>query len=249
MVPPPVRLPETRRHESRALDAADWSALRGCAMFRELDAEALRRLCGDRHALVYAPGQHIFSQGDVAEGFYVILDGWAKVFRIAPSGEEAVMGVFTRGESIADVVSFMGGVYPASAQAASDLRVIRIDATRLKTALADDPTLAGALLGSIVAHTDRIFGEIASLKLMSAPRRLADFLARQAHAEGGEASLRLPYEKGLLAGRLGMSPETLSRAFAALRGHGVSVDRDRVAIADLAGLAAFARNLRADQNA
>jgi CRP-like cAMP-binding protein len=242
MISTPGRHSDARRHDGRALDAADWFALRGCAMFRELDAEILRRLCGDRHALVYTPGQHIFSQGDVADGFFVILDGWVKIFRIAPSGEEAVMGVFTRGESIADVVAFMGGAFPASAQAASDLRMVKIDATRLKAALAEDPTLASALLGSIVAHTDRIFGEIASLKLMSAPRRLADFLARQAHAEAGAASLRLPYEKGLLAGRLGMSPETLSRAFAALRAQGVAVERERVSIADVANLAAFARN-------
>lgn len=246
------------RHERVALDEADWRVLSLSPMFREVGRDVLTRLFGDRHPMSFAPRQHIFSQGDKADGFFLILDGWVKIYRITPAGEEAVVGLFARGESFAEAAVLQGSVYPASAEAASQLRALKIDSARFNKAMESEPGLAAALLGSIVAHTERMFEEIASLKLKSAPRRLADFLLRHApqeargagqethdgarEARGGVRAVTvvLPYEKSLLAGRLGMTPETLSRALARLRKLGVAVERDHVAIADMRMLEAFA---------
>lgn len=244
-----VLAPHDSRPDRILLDEADWSVVSRSSMFREVGRDVLRRLFGDRHPVVFPPRQMIFSQGDAADGFFLILDGWVKIYRITPSGEEAVVGLFARGESFAEAAVLQGSVYPASAEAASPLRLLKIDSGRFNKAMETEPGLAAALLGSVVSHTERLFEEIASLKLMSAPRRLADFLVRHApqHAgrdapeRAGAALVVLPYEKILLAGRLGMTPETLSRALATLRKLGVTVERDHVAIADLSTLEAFAR--------
>ncbi|RMF37216.1 MAG: Crp/Fnr family transcriptional regulator, partial [Alphaproteobacteria bacterium] len=47
------------------------------------------------------------------------------------------------------------------------------------------------------------------------------------------------YDKALIAGRLGMKPESLSRAFAKLRQKGVIVDREHAAIEEVARLRAL----------
>lgn len=229
------------RHDRHALDEADWRVVSQSSMFREVGRDVLARLFGDRHPALFAPRQLIFSQGDKADGFFLILDGWVKIYRITPSGEEAVVGLFARGESFAEAAVLQGAVYPASAEAASPLRALKIDSGRFLKAMETEPGLGAAMLGSVVSHTERLFEEIASLKLMSAPRRLADFLVRHAPLGARAANVVLPYEKTLLAGRLGMTPETLSRALATLRKLGVDVERDHVAIADLPVLAAFAR--------
>lgn len=49
----------------------------------------------------------------------------------------------------------------------------------------------------------------------------------------------LPYDKVLIAGRLGMKPESLSRAFAKLRDQGVTIRQNNAAIADIAALRDF----------
>ncbi|MBL8588524.1 MAG: Crp/Fnr family transcriptional regulator [Methylobacteriaceae bacterium] len=227
-----------------ALDDADWRTLCASAMFSEVHRDILARLCGHQHPASYAPHQLIFSQGDRADGFFLVLDGWVKLFRSTASGDEAIVGVFTRGETFAEAVFFLGGAYPASAEAASHLRLLKIDAGRFNEAIENDTGLAATLLGSVVQHTDRLFAEIASLKLLSTPRRLADFLLRQTPPGAGNATVVLPYEKALLAGRLGMTPESLSRALATLRKLGVDVVRDHVAISDVARLSAFVRPSR-----
>ena len=229
------------RHDRSALDEADWRVVSHSSMFREVGRDVLARLFGDRHPVLFAPRQLIFSQGDKADGFFLILDGWVKIYRITPAGEEAVVGLFARGESFAEAAVLQGAAYPASAEAASPLRALKIDSARFLKAMEAEPGLGAAMLGSVVLHTERLFEEIASLKLMSAPRRLADFLLRHAPPGADSANIVLPYEKTLLAGRLGMTPETLSRALATLRKFGVAVERDHVAIADLPALEAFAR--------
>ncbi len=233
-------------HESRpervVLDEADWRVFSNASMFREVGRDILARLIGDRRPTLFQPRQLIFSQGDRADGFFLILDGWVKIYRITPSGEEAVVGLFARGETFAEAAVLLGSDYPASAEAASALRVLKIDSARFNKAMDTEPGLAAALLGSVVSHTERLFEEIASLKLMSAPRRLADFLSRDAPQGARVAHVTLPYEKTLLAGRLGMTPETLSRSLATLRKLGVSVERDQVVIGDLPALETFAKS-------
>jgi hypothetical protein len=49
----------------------------------------------------------------------------------------------------------------------------------------------------------------------------------------------LPYEKNLIAGRLGMKPESLSRAFRRLGDKGVAIDRNHITIGDVAALRAY----------
>lgn len=224
-----------------ALDRRDWQTVCSSALFAEVDRRVLERLCDHQRPISYAPRQLIFAQGDPADGFYLVLDGWVKLFRLSPAGDEAIVGVFTRGESFAEAVFFLGGAYPASAEAASPLRLLRIDAGRFNEAIEANPGLAATLLGSVVQHTERLFAEIASLKLLSTQRRLADFLVHQTAPGASHATVVLPYEKALLAARLGMTPESLSRALATLRKLGVTVLRDHVAIDDVARLAAFAQ--------
>lgn len=226
------------------LTADQWRTVTSCPIFSAVDQAVLASLCDHHRLTSYAPHQLIFAQGDAADGFYIVLDGWVKLFRSTPSGGEVVVAVFTRGESFAEAAFFLGAAYPASAEAASNLRLLKIDSTRFNEAMATIPGLSATLLASMVHHTDRLSAEIASLKLLSTPRRLADFLIRQVPAAASEATVVLPYEKTLLAGRLGMTPESLSRALATLRKLGVEVAREHVHITRVSDLAAFVRPSR-----
>ncbi|HSM18949.1 MAG TPA: helix-turn-helix domain-containing protein, partial [Hyphomicrobiales bacterium] len=78
--------------------------------------------------------------------------------------------------------------------------------------------------------------QIEQLKAHTGVQRVAEFLASLCPVEEGACTIGLPYDKALIAGRLGMKPESLSRAFARLRGIGVRVDQNTAAISDVARL-------------
>nr|HMQ57545.1 hypothetical protein [Rhizobiaceae bacterium] len=59
-------------------------------------------------------------------------------------------------------------------------------------------------------------------------------------------AVALPFDKALLAGKLGIKPESLSRAFNRLKSCGVRIERDMAVIADVACLADFMEQERAE---
>jgi CRP-like cAMP-binding protein len=133
-----------------------------------------------------------------------------------------------------------GSVLPASAEAVTRARVLALDGSRMRAALATDRKLARAMLAAAAQNLRQLVCHIEELKTKSAPARLADFILRLGCARAGSEEVSLPYEKQLIADRLGITPVSLSRALAQLKRHGVSVRRDKILIHDVAALRAFA---------
>ena len=82
--------------------------------------------------------------------------------------------------------------------------------------------------------------QIEQLKSHTGVQRVAEFLASLCPVEEGPCRINLPYDKALIAGRLGMQPESLSRSFARLKPFGVAIDQNTAEIADVAKLRSYA---------
>ena len=220
-------------------NAADKAAMHMCALFRHIGDATVERLAEKCRAMVVERGQIIFTQGDPADAFYLVLEGWVKLYRLTPGGSEAVVTVLTRGESFAEPVMFLGGRYPVTAEAASHGRVLRIEHAAFVQCLKQKSDLAAAMLASIGRRAGELTQQIGALKLLDAPRRVAEFFLRLLADSGDAGRIALPYEKVLIAARLGMTPESFSRALAALTKLGVTTNREIVTISDPAKLRAF----------
>lgn len=221
------------------LDAALIARLGSTPLFAELDVDARAALFAQGAARSLTRGQNLFLEGDRADAFYVVLEGWMKLYRITPSGAEAVVHVIASGETFAEAVAFLGQRYPVNAEAASDAKLLRIEIAAVRRLISDQPTTAFAMMASLAHHTETLMGQVEVLKAMTAPERIADFFLRLAGREEGRARLTLPHDKQLIARRLGMTPESFSRALTRLQAAGVKVDRDRVEIKDCERLREF----------
>ena len=98
-------------------------------LFENLPQETLEQLLQGAFPKDYGKGEMLFLRNDPSELFYVVLDGWVKVYRETPDGEEAVFGVFTRGETMAEAAAFLEQGYPANAQIVEDARILPIRTT------------------------------------------------------------------------------------------------------------------------
>jgi CRP-like cAMP-binding protein len=216
--------------------ADDHEAIRHSILFGSLPPDLAATLVERSSLRTVRRGEMLFLQGEPAEHVYVVLEGWVKLFRMTPQGAEAVVSVFTRGGSFGEAVAFHGGVYPVSAEGATDARLLQLRAGVVLELMRERPEVAMAIVGATFLHLHRLVRELEQLKALSGAQRLAEFLLDLAPVEDGSCTLTLPYDKSLIAGRLGMKPESLSRAFARLRACGVTVNQNRLAIADLACL-------------
>jgi CRP-like cAMP-binding protein len=212
----------------------------GSILLSGASPEAAELLLKSSRVRGFDRGATLFLQGEKASAIYIVLDGWVKLYRIAPNGAEAVVGVFTKGRSFGEAVAFQHDVYPVAAEAVTDCRVIRIEAETYLRQIRENPEFAVAVLSATFVHLQSLVVQVEALKAQTGAQRLAEFLLELAECSFGECEVVLPYDKVLIAGRLGMKPESLSRAFAKLRDHGVAIRQNHASIADIQALRDFA---------
>lgn len=224
---------------SKFMDQHDWHLVRSTPLFGAIPRETADRILEGHGPRAYDRGVLLFEQGTTATSFYVVLEGWVKIYRTTPDGNETVVATFRRGETFAEAAIFMGGHYPVSAETVTACRLLRVNGAALRRAIHNEPDLALAMLASSSHHLKALVEQIEQMKRLTGPQRLADFLLRLCSDSGVSCMIQLPYEKSLIANRLGMKPESLSRALVKLKPLGVSVDRDTVSVEDLRKLAQF----------
>ncbi len=222
------------------MDNRDWGIVRATPLFGAMPQDVALSIIGTKPVRVLDKGTLLFQQGEPATSFFVILEGWVKLFRSTPEGTETVVSVFRRGETFAEAAIFLGGRYPVSAATVTSARLLAIDGDVLRRRIIEQPQLALSMLASSSYHLKGLVEQIEQIKSLTAPQRIAAFLVNLAPISEGSCLIELPYEKTLIAQRLGMKPESLSRALAKLRPLGIRVDRENVSVSDLRLLARFA---------
>ena len=61
----------------------------------------------------------LFSDGEEAKGFYVVLSGKVKIYKVSPEGKEQILHVVSAPDAFAEAALFLEGRYPAFAEALS----------------------------------------------------------------------------------------------------------------------------------
>jgi len=217
----------------------EFIQLRRLPFFAGVSPDNLVRLLQDASVVEAPRNGTLFLQDEPASAFYVVLDGWIKLSRLTAAGQETIVGVFTNGESFAEAAIFGSGIYPVTAIAVTATRLLHIPAKRFIDALFEDSRLCLSIMGSMSAHLRELVAQIERLTSGRAVERLAEFLYKLSDRKSGAVELQLPHDKSLVAARLGMQPETLSRSLAKLRQSGlIGCEGDRVLVPDVAALLA-----------
>ena len=229
---------------SSKLTAGDLQIVTRVAIFRGLKSETVEHVIAPATVVMLKPHNWLFRQGDPATAFFIVIDGWVKLYRITPSGDETVIHILTKGESFAEAVAFTGNRYPATAEAVTDARVARVPAEHIVRCIRESPDIALAMIASTSQHLHHLVQQIVQLKAQSGVQRVAEFIASLSLARQGKCAIALPYDKVLIAARLGLTPKSLSRAFAKLRAVGVVINSSQVVVNDIAKLRSIAADDR-----
>ena len=215
-----------------ACTADDLDVVRRINVFRGLNPLMVERLTGGAGTLTLREHQAVFRQDDPATAFFIVIEGWVKLYRMTIAGDEAVIQVFARGDSFAEAAALTGDPYLATAEAVSDVRIVRIPADHVVRSIREMPEIALAMIASTSQHMHHLAQQVEQLKAQTGVQRLAEFLVALCPPDGGKCTIALPYDKTLIAGRLGLKPESLSRAFAKLKSVGVAVHASHVVVRD-----------------
>jgi CRP/FNR family transcriptional regulator, dissimilatory nitrate respiration regulator len=159
-------------------------------------------------------GQTIFSEGDEGTGFFVVVFGRVKIFKLSAEGKEQILHIMGPGEPFGEVAVFSGKRFPAYAQALTETRVFFFPRASFMQLIGNDPSLAANMLAMLSARLRRFAALVEDLSLKEVPGRLAAYLLSLSDRKKGSAHVELEISKNQLAAVLGTIPETLSRILA-----------------------------------
>jgi len=220
---------------------ASVAELRGMPIFADLEERVLKNLADVSELRSFESGTRVFAQGDLDVPFCILVSGQMSFFRTAPDGTITVVDVvhpagYTGLQAVLTQMPVLTGV-----EAVAPSRVILIDGSGLRAMLKHEPSLAAALLRAEAMDFRSLVLQVCDLKLRTTAQRLGYYLLELAPDKtGNSATLRLPFDKRLLAARLGCRQENLSRAFATLREQGVETRGARVVLHDIPRLRDYA---------
>jgi CRP/FNR family transcriptional regulator len=204
-------------------------------LFSGLKDDDLKALAAITVRRVFKKGETLFSEGEEATGFYLLLSGSIKLCRMSADGREKVLHFVKPRETFAEAAFFGDGRYPAEARAMESGEVLYLPRQGFMELMSSNPNFSLNLVVSLSLMLRQFARQIEELSFADVTSRLASFLVRRAAESStsfdGITYLELGIKKGELASRLGTASETISRTFKKLKEEGIiEVQGNRVVV-------------------
>ncbi len=199
-------------------DGTVFEHARNCMLFKDLSESQLDPILQSMHVIQLHEGDRLFSQEQKAHHFFQLIEGQIKLTRLSGAGREKVIDIISPSQTFAEAVMFLKShTYPVNAEAVAASTVIQYEAQQYLNALHSSRDACMALLGRMSQRLHWQVQEIDRLTLHSATSRLISYLLEQVPSDSlHKTEIRLHAPKHVIASRLSIKPETLSRIFSRL---------------------------------
>lgn len=221
------------REVRRTMRLKDLSLVRSMACFAELDDAQLAELTRGALLQRFPKETRLFDQGERPDFLHILAEGSVELYASSSDGRQTVIEVLTPVDNFILAAVLTDTPYLMSAKVLDPALILMLSAQRLREQIVLQPKLALSMMGSLAGQFRRMVRQIKDLKLRTATQRLGAWLLKQMPEPRDGIVFDLPMSKQVLARRLGMAPENLSRAFAALADHGVLVRGRQIVITDV----------------
>lgn len=188
--------------------------LRQVPLFGELSEADIDRVSRYTREKRLAKGELLFQRGDPAHGFYFVVTGQVKLAFSSAQGNEKVVEVIGPRQSFGEAVMFMNRPYPVFAEALVDSLLLHIGQNVVSELIDQDSSFARKLLAGLAIRLHSMVRDVETYSLRSSTQRVIGYLLQQSDQSGeGGREFDLAVSKQVIASRLNLTPETLSRIF------------------------------------
>lgn len=208
----PVALSQSFKHNRRTtmnpLHEAHQRLLRQQPLFSQLKPDQMALIIQASQVRHLSKGQFLFKKGDVPTHFYVVFSGRVKLNLLSEFGDEKVVTIIEQATTFAEAI-ILGSVpfCPLNAEAMEASEVICIHAATYRDILSQSPQACFQTIAQLSKRLHWMIGEIDRLTLRNATYRLVHYVLEHSHSS--EKTVDTP--KAVMASRISVKPETLSR--------------------------------------
>jgi CRP-like cAMP-binding protein len=210
-------------------------------LFKEASADEIERIAQGTRMVHAERGETLFHKGDPSEGFYLVVYGQVKLAFTSPQGADKVVEIIGPGMSFGEAVMFLETPHVVYAQTLADSLLLHVSKSAVFNELERNAKFARKMLGGLSRRLHGVISDVEAYCMHSGAQRVIGYLLRDAEqvAEGEEASVSLPVNKGVVASRLNLTPQHFSRILHELSEAGLlTVDGRTIHITNVAKLRA-----------
>ncbi len=211
-------------------DSTQYETIRAHYLFSGLEDNVFETLANSIGIESYDKGEVLFHRGDPANDFFYLESGQIELSLISPDGQKKTVEVIGHDRTFAEAIVFMRtSKFPVTAEALTDSIVYRIPNASYQALLEDNCDACMRLLSDVCRHLHQRVQEIERLTIQNARSRLCSYLIDHiVEANDDEATVRLDLPRHVIASRLSITPETLSRLLRAMADDGILTVDDRL---------------------
>jgi len=213
---------------------------RNLDLFHGCAPETVHEIVANARIHAYPAYAEIIGEGHASDFLHVVLSGLVQLVA-RDNGHETTMAVLEPPDTFIMAAVFLGRTHLQTARALEPAKVLLLPGAPIRALARRDIALANNVSAELAAAYRVMVQELKNHKLRPGLQRLANWLVRRDIEAGRTGKLVIPYEKKVLAARLGMAPEILSRSFATLAKYDVVVEGRQVEIRDMKALLRLAR--------
>ena len=219
---------------------SDWDLVRATPLFAALSEANFRALREAAMVNRFPKNTSLGIEGERPRVLHILVEGAVELFA-GHNGQSATIEVEEPVTAIHLPSIISNAVAIKSVRTVSSARTLSISADVVREAFRRDAGFARAVAEEIADSYRDIMRLLMNEKLRTSVERLAAWIVQSCTARGNKATVELKFNKRILASRLGMAPENLSRNLAYLERYGVHNSGRDIQVDDLQRLEEFAK--------
>ena len=201
-------------------------------LFRMLNEQELDQIVAHTCSMPISQNMCVVNQGDAPAGTYWIVSGQVKIVLQSKKGSEKTLEILGHNTCFGLGEMLLDKPHLAFAKTTVDSVLLHIDRDAMLQAAKVNFGFARELMTCVGRQFYGLVRDIESYS-QTAKQRLAGYLLRQSQREASD-DIELVANKSLIASRLSLTPETLSRLFHDLAQEGmISISGRRIKILDI----------------
>ncbi len=193
----------------------DASLLGDLPPFSGMSRTALDDMLARAVSFRHAKDTYVFREGEKAQSFYLLLDGYVRVVKITPDGEQVIVRYIANGELLGIAKAIGRDTYPANAVAAVDCVLLAWPSNAWEEIVAAHPGFATntyAMVGSRLINTQERVVELATERV---EQRVANAILGLARTTGRKTDdgilIDFPISRQDISEMTGTTLHTVSR--------------------------------------
>lgn len=219
----------------------EYSYLKKIPYFNDLNEKSLIELNKIATMQKFNKSEVIFFEGDKGEAIYFVKSGKVKISKISPQGKEHIIKLMEDGEIFAESLLFVGGCYPATAEAIEDSYIIVIRNSDIENLILKNSEIALGIIKHMAKRLQNVAVIIENLALKDSVGRTISILLTFARKRGIRIKEGIEIELNLnrqdLANMVGTSRENMTRILSQLSKDGIiKLLRHKIIIKDIVKL-------------